>query len=206
MDKELITVLLVEDNPGDVRLIQEMFAGTKNSFNIELANSLSKGVEVISTKEIKVVLLDLGLPDSQGIDTFMQMHKYCEAIPVVVLTGLDDETLGIKAVHEGAQDYLAKGQVDGGLLVRAINYAIERQKLIIKLKDANAKIKTLQGLLPICAACKKIRNNDDNSWTNIESYIRERSDAEFTHSMCPSCAHEYYPELYDSYGKLKSKK
>ncbi|MGR3220664.1 MAG: response regulator, partial [Candidatus Anammoxibacter sp.] len=195
MDKDQIKVLLIEDNPGDVRLIQEMLSDNRHLFRLEDVDRLSKGLEFLAETDIDVVLIDLGLPDSRGLETFKRFHNHKPTMPVVVLTGLDDEALGIKAVREGAQDYLMKGDVGKNVLTRSLRFAIERQKLLCELQDANTKIGRLEGLLPICAACKMIRD-DKNDWNHIETYIRDRSDADFTHTICPTCAKELYPELY----------
>ncbi|MFQ5795069.1 MAG: ATP-binding protein [Candidatus Bipolaricaulia bacterium] len=130
MENEHIKVLLIEDNPGDARLIREVLAEVKGaSFDLECADRLSIGLEHLAEGGINVVLLDLSLPDSQGIDTFAEVHTQASGVPIVVLTGLDDEALAVKTVHEGAQDYLVKGQLDNHLLVRAMRYAIERKQI-----------------------------------------------------------------------------
>ena len=130
MRDNLFKVLLVEDNPGDVRLIGEMLAEVKGArFELQYAGRLSTGLERLAAGGIDVVLLDLSLPDSQGLDTFARVQAQAPQVPVIVLTGLDDEALAIKAVREGAQDYLVKGQVDSHLLGRAIRYALERARL-----------------------------------------------------------------------------
>lgn len=195
MNKGKIQVLLVEDNPGDARLIQEMFSDDGDLFCFECADRLSKCLARLSEPYIDAVLLDLGLPDSCGIETFISVHNQNPSMPVVVLTGLNDEEIGIMAVQKGAQDYLMKGEVNKNLLARSLRYAIERQNLLCDLKDANTKINTLEGLLPICSGCKKIRD-DKGVWDHIELYIKARSKAQFTHSMCPECIKKYYPELY----------
>jgi sigma-B regulation protein RsbU (phosphoserine phosphatase) len=128
MNEEHIKVLLIEDNPGDARIINEMLAEAKGvHFYLECTNRLSPGLNRISTGGIDVILSDLSLPDSQGLDTFAKVHARAPSLPIVVLSSLDDEELAVKAVQEGAQDYLVKGHVDSNLLTRSIRYAIERK-------------------------------------------------------------------------------
>lgn len=129
-----LKVLLVEDNPGDARLIQFMLAESGGDlFEIETAERLSQGLGRLAEDGIGLVLLDLSLPDSQGLNTFLQMHARARQIPIIVLSGLLDTTIAVQAVHEGAQDFLVKGQVDGQLLVRAMRYAIERKRMAEQL-------------------------------------------------------------------------
>lgn len=136
-----IKILLVEDNPGDARLIREMLDEVETgSFAIEWVPRLSDGLERLSQGEIDLVLLDLGLPDSQGLDTFSQAYARAPEIPFVLLTGLDDETLALSAVRQGAQDYLVKGETDGNALFRAIRYAAERKKVQEALRQAHDEL------------------------------------------------------------------
>jgi len=129
MKGEGIKVLLVEDNHGDARLIKEMLTEARgNPFDAECADLLATGLEHLAQGGIDVVLLDLGLPDSRGLDTLVKVQAQVLGVPIVVLTGLDDEALAVEAVKEGAQDYLVKGQVDSNLLGRSIRYAIERKR------------------------------------------------------------------------------
>jgi DNA-binding NtrC family response regulator len=196
-------ILLIEDNRGDARLLDEMLKEVPGiKFKLVWADRLDRGIEYLKDEDIELVLLDLGLPDSQGFETFTKIHASVPELPIIVMTGLNDEKLALEAVREGAQDYLVKGQVDGNLLIRAIRYAmerkkleIEREKIIEKLQDALTKLKTLGGLLPICSFCKKIRD-DKGYWNQIEVYVREHSDANFSHSICPECAKKHYPNLY----------
>jgi signal transduction histidine kinase/FixJ family two-component response regulator len=124
-----IRVLLVEDDPEYAYLMQEMLAVAWGArLGLELTDQLSTGLERLAAGGIDVVLLDLSLPDSQGLDTFTRMHTQTPGVPVIVLSGLSDEALAVEVVREGAQDYLVKGQEDGKLLVRAIRYAIERKR------------------------------------------------------------------------------
>ncbi len=128
MNEKYIKVLLIEDNPGDARLISEMLAEARGvNFDLECTNRLSPGLKRIGAGGIDVILSDLSLPDSQGLDTFAEVNAQAPSLPIIVLSGLDDEELAVKAVQEGAQDYLVKGQVDSSLLVRSIRYAIERK-------------------------------------------------------------------------------
>ncbi|MDM7913190.1 MAG: ATP-binding protein, partial [Methanotrichaceae archaeon] len=131
MSVEPIRVLLIEDNPGDARLIQELLAEvTFATFDLKIAGRLSKGIEMLAESDgVDAVLLDLSLPDSSGFETFSRIHAQVPRIPIIMLTGNDDEALALKAVQEGAQDYLIKGQVNGQLLARSIRYAIERKRV-----------------------------------------------------------------------------
>jgi signal transduction histidine kinase len=124
-----IVILLVEDNPGDRRLIREMLAGASNiTFDLQYADRLEAATKYLDHNGVEVILLDLGLPDSQGLATLKKVYAQVSRTPIVVLTGLNDETVGLQAVNEGAQDYLIKGQVDTDLLKRTIRYAIERKQ------------------------------------------------------------------------------
>jgi len=188
MGERPLRVLLIEDNPADARMIREMLKEVREGvFDVEPVDRLSAGLERLANGGPDAVLLDLSLPDSQGFETFVKTRERAGGAPVLLLTGLDDEALAIHAVHEGAQDYLIKGQITGPLLSRAIRYAVERNKLLRELQDALAKVKTLSGMIPICAWCRKIRN-DKGYWDQVEDYIQSRSNATFTHGICPECS------------------
>jgi len=123
-----LKILLVEDSPADSRLLWEMLrdSGIKDRFSLDPAVTLKEALGQLSSKKFDLVLLDLMLPDSAGLDTFRAVRKAYPDVPVVLLTGLSDETFAARAVREGAQDYLVKGQVDAAQLVRSMRYAIER--------------------------------------------------------------------------------
>jgi len=197
-----LQVLLVEDNYGDARLFEEALRDADPmGFTLTHVDRLSAArAHVVQTK-VDVILLDLSLPDSQGFETFHQLHASAPTVPVMVLTGLNDEVVAVKAVREGAQDYLVKGHVEGATLVRAMRYAIERNDLqqerdhlIEELQQAITQIKTLSGMLPICANCKNVRD-DKGYWAQIETYVQQHSEAEFSHGICPDCFDKLYPEL-----------
>lgn len=126
---DAIRVLLVEDNSGDARLLSETLAETPfPKFEVTRAARLSEGLNRLGEARFDVVLLDLSLPDSPGLGTLMKMHSRAPRVPIVVLTGLNDERLTEWSIEEGAQVYLAKGQVDTASLVGAIRFAIENQR------------------------------------------------------------------------------
>ncbi|MBD2233288.1 hybrid sensor histidine kinase/response regulator [Phormidium tenue] len=134
-----IHVLLIEDNPGDRRLMQELLREvTSVAIQLDYADSLSQGMQYLKQTTFDVVLLDLFLPDSQGFATFTQLHQQERKTPIIVTTGLNDETLALNAVQAGAQDYLVKGQITGELLVRSIRYAIERKRAEQKIREQAA--------------------------------------------------------------------
>ncbi len=124
-----VKVLLVEDNPGDARLFQEYLTGPGSSgFELQWVVSAALAAETLSQRQFDVVVLDLSLPDSKGLETFEKLRKTSHKGPIIVLSGMDDEELALQAVREGAQDYLVKGKVDQSSLARAIRYAIERHQ------------------------------------------------------------------------------
>lgn len=127
---EALKVLMIEDNRGDYVLTKAMLTDTGSDVRYDLVwqNSLRTGLEALSKGSIDAILLDLNLPDSSGWETFEAVRQHDASVPVILLTGLSDEALGRRAIHEGAQDYLIKGQSDGHLLARAILYAVERKR------------------------------------------------------------------------------
>jgi len=147
MDKP-IRLLLVEDNTGDAQLLRECLKEiTSAEFEVTLAVRLSDALGLLERERFDVVLTDLSLPDSHGLEGFRQLHL-ASSVPVVVLSGVDDETLAVGAVREGAQDYLVKGRVDARLLGRSIRYAIERHRAEEKLISSEAFYHSLVEHLP----------------------------------------------------------
>jgi DNA-binding NtrC family response regulator len=197
METNIITALLIEDNPDDTVLIERYLnASRKTKYNLISVDRFTAGLESLKRCIFDVILLDLSLPDGpSGIKTFETVHAQASTIPIIVLTGHDDDDLAVEAVHKGAQDYLVKGPITGPALGRAIRHAIERKKLLTQLEDSMKEIKILRGFLPICMNCKKIRD-DKGYWTQVEVYINKHSGVEFSHGICPECAQKMYPELY----------
>lgn len=127
---KLITVLLIEDNPGDARLLKEVLTDEGGGrFQLLLADRMSTGLDILDRENVDLVLLDLSLPDCQGLDALTLTHSKAPKIPIVLMTGLDDEDLSVRAMRLGAQDYLVKGQSEGRVLVRSIRYALERKRV-----------------------------------------------------------------------------
>lgn len=124
---KILKVLLVEDSPSDARLLEEVLKESKTTkFEITRASRISEAKKCLEEIKFDIALLDLSLPDGCGIDTFRKIKGIKPNLPIVLLTGLDDETLAIQCVQEGAQDYLVKGQTNNKILLKSIRYAIER--------------------------------------------------------------------------------
>jgi len=132
-------ILAIEDDPDDVELLRRYLRDVPD-LKLEFADRLSTGLKLISEKRIDLVLLDLGLPASQGLETLTRFLSQVADIPVVVMTDMSDETLGVEAVRMGAQDYLVKGAVDTMLLVRSIRYAVERKQMEVALVKARDEL------------------------------------------------------------------
>ncbi|HLP36445.1 PAS domain S-box protein [Lacibacter sp.] len=133
-------VLVVDDNPGDQFLISELLAETYLQISAtEKAVSVKDAITILKQKPVDIVLLDLSLPDSQGIDTFLQVNKYAKNIPVVILSGLNDLNTATDAISLGAQDFLMKGEFNEKLLEKTILYSIERKKTLLELRFSNER-------------------------------------------------------------------
>jgi DNA-binding response OmpR family regulator len=202
METKLINVLLIEDNPDDAMLIQRYLSNLPNArYKVTHTSLLADGLEILKHIFFDIVLLDLGLPDGPvGLTTFEKVYAHSPHIPIIVLTGHDDDAFAIESVQKGAQDYLVKGQVTGALLGRSIRYAIERKKMLTQLEHSAKEINKLRGILPICANCKRIRD-DKGYWTQVEVYISDHSETEFSHGLCPECAAKMYPDYFKKNGK-----
>lgn len=196
MNDHTIHVLLVEGDPAYVEYIKDLITEVIREIKIlvDHAPSLAKAIDLLDKKDFDVVLMDLMLPDSMGLETFQQFNQRAPNVPVILLSSLDDSQVATQAVSEGAQDYLPKRGLSSRLLLRSIRYAIERHKLVLNLQQALNEVRTLRGFLPICSNCKKIRN-DKGYWQAVEVYVQEHSDAQFSHGICPECLKKLYPEF-----------
>ena len=162
-----ITILLIEDNPGDARLIQALVSAAGASrFRLQIADRLAKGLAHLATDKYDVVLLDLTLPDSLGLDTLARTQAQAPDLPIIVLTGLDDEALAEQAVRGGAQDFLVKGRVEGDLLLRAIGYAIERKRGEMMLRASEGRLRAILDGTPFPIALVDAEGNNIEFWSH----------------------------------------
>jgi signal transduction histidine kinase len=134
MENEPVHVLLIEDNPGDADLVRLRLVESKSGVQVNCVPRLSDALACLDVETPALVLLDLNLPDSHGAETFRRIMRKAPNVPVVILSGQDDEALAIKAVHQGVQDYLVKGDITSKQLERALRYAVERQGLLRSLE------------------------------------------------------------------------
>mgnify|MGYP001482034254 CR=1 FL=1 len=201
---ESIRVLLVDDDEDDYFITKELLQDCEGiRFQLDWLDSYDDGLIAIPRNEYDVYLIDYFLGDGNGLDLMRESIEMGCDHPIIILTGLGGRDIDLNAMHNGAADYLVKGQIDAPLLERSIRYAIERrraqkerERLIAELQEALSRIKTLSGLLPICSSCKKIRD-DSGYWSQVEVYLRDHTDADFTHGLCPAC----YEDLMDELGE-----
>ncbi len=155
--QSFMRILLIEDNPGDVRLLREHVAeGGAGRFELTHADRLSAGLKRLVETSFDVVLLDLSLPDSQGSDTVFRIRAKSNRMPIVVLTGVEDEALGLRLIQLGVQDYLVKGQVTGPLLTRSLRYAVERVRMEEILRESEARFRAIMDNSPALMFLKDI--------------------------------------------------
>lgn len=135
-DETTVSILLVEDNPGDARLFKEALKEAYTAkYDLVHCQSLGQALDYLAQSAPTVIVVDLGLPDAFGLEVVKKVRAAALEAPVVVLTSRVDETLGLQALHEGAQDYLVKGELDDNLLSRALRYAIERHRMQAALRN-----------------------------------------------------------------------
>lgn len=184
-----IRVLLIEDNPGDARLIEMMLAeADAEAFELRHVDRLEHGLRELGNGSIDIVLSDLTVPDSHGLETFQRLHARAPHVPIIVLSGLNDTTVALNAVHQGAQDYLIKGEVDGQLLARAMRYAIERKRMTEQLHRYAAELREKNAQL----------ESDFNMAREIQQIFLPNQYPTFPHSVSPEdsalkFSHRYIP-------------
>lgn len=191
-------VLIAEDD----YLVSEMIRGLLEKVGYTVVGEATNGLEAVEmTQSLRpdVVLMDIKMPDMDGLEVTRRIHQSCPT-PVVVLTAYETPELVEEASAVGVGAYLVKPS-DAREMERAVTIAMARfgdlmelRRLNAELQNALAQVKTLRGLLPICAHCKKIRD-DEGYWKQLEEYIQEHSEAVFTHGICEECEKKYYSEI-----------
>ena len=167
-----VKVLLIEDNPGDTRLVKEMLTEASGvSFDLRCAGSLSSGLQMLTTGDIELILLDMSLPDSSGMETLTMTHSSAPKVPIIILTGLDNEELALEAVRQGAQDYIVKGYTDSRSLVRAIRYAVERKLAQEGLAELEKELLKAQKLESVGLLARGLAHDFNNLLTIILSNL-----------------------------------
>jgi FixJ family two-component response regulator len=207
MDICLIKVFLVDDDHDDYVILRDLLLEIETGkFQLKWVDTYDGAIEAMVRNEHDVYLVDYLLGERNGIELLYEVVKRGCKGPIILLTGKGTREVDMAAMKAGASDYLDKGEIGSSLLERSIRYAIERKRtqeereqLISELQTALAKVKQLSGLLPMCASCKKIRD-DKGYWNQIEAYISEHSQADFTHGICPECVKKLYPEYADAFG------
>jgi DNA-binding response OmpR family regulator len=205
MDPQL-RLLCVEDDSGHARLIRKTLEAA--GYAVDQAADGEAGLAKLQAGLYDVVLLDYQMPMLTGLQVLGRMATHGPFPPTIMLTASGDERTAVEAMKLGARDYVVKDP-DGGFLtvlpavieqVLAVHrlaedkrrLEAERERLVQDLQEALANIKTLRGLVPICAWCKKIRD-DQGYWTQLETYLKAHTEADFTHAMCAECAQKLMP-------------
>lgn len=209
-DHPVIKVLIIEDNPGDARLIREMLDGSQYQlFSLYHADTLHEGCNKLSDDWFDVVLLDIGLPDSIGIDAIEAIRGKYPELPIIMLTGLDDEKTAISSLKMGAQDYLVKGHIDTRHLQRAIQYAIERKRtaeiILSKQRFIQHVADTTPDILYIFNLSKHYLVYANQALGNVLGYSSEEINklgtfiySELSHPDDLSFVHEYVRKFFVS--------
>lgn len=155
---EVIQILIVEDNPIEIKLLIQMLTGQETvRFNITHAFNLQDALAFLQTEHFEVILLDLGLPDSWGMDTLIEVRRRYPQAPIIILTSLNNDEFALQAVHQGAQDYLVKGQIDQNVLIRSIRYALERHRLENSLRESRERFSLFMCNLPGAAFMRDLQ-------------------------------------------------
>lgn len=200
MEVKKQTILIVDDEPGNIEILSETLG---DNYEILFAVSGKEALEIAKHQIPDMIILDIIMPVMSGYEVLrnLKLNHSLKEIPVIFITALNQEDQETTGLTLGAVDYIPKPFNAAIVKLRVktqMELKLQRDSLIKRndeLQKALTKIKTLSGLLPICASCKKIRD-DHGYWTQLEHYISEHSEAEFTHGCCPECMKKLYPELY----------
>ena len=200
-------ILIVDDTPANIQILNEFLMG---DYDIYFAMNGKDALLNAQTVIPDLVLLDIMMPEMDGYEVCgaLKENSLLKDIPVIFITALNQEDHETRGLGLGAIDYITKPFNPEIIRLRVNNHMElkrHRDALALRneeLREALSKIKTLSGLIPICASCKKIRD-DKGYWTQIESYIHEHSDADFSHGICPECMKKLYPAFCEDEGNQK---
>lgn len=205
---ESSTILVVDDNNDNLRLLTGLL--NEHHYKVRLAPSGKRALATIRKEAPDLVLLDIMMPEIDGFEVCRQLKEdeQTAGIPIIFISALDETIDKVKAFTLGGVDYITKpfnaeevlARIKTHLTLRFLQLQLEKKNS--ELRKALDENKILRGILPICASCKKIRN-DDGCWEQIESYIRDHSEAEFSHGICLECAKKLYPEFIDKAGNFE---
>src|SRR4028118_2174643 len=179
-----LKILLVEDNPADADLLQEILnEADETQWSLVHVERLSEALHTLNENYFDVILLDLSLPDKQGLGTIAQTHEAAPDLPIVVLTGLNDKAIALEALRQGAQDYLVKGKIDSDLLVRAIRHAIERAQTLKRLRQSEEQLQRLNEELEQRVEQQTDELRQKNQYLQREITERQRLEEELRHAL-----------------------
>ncbi len=199
-------VLVIDDSPNNLAVIARHLED--NGFEVMIARDGEDGVIKAARGLPDLILLDIMMPGMDGFETCKRLKSTSDTkeIPVLFMTALDSVEDKLRGFEEGGVDYIVKpfneheavARVKTHLKIRKLQRDLEEKNR--RLQQAMNKIKKLEGIIPICSFCKKIRD-EEGSWKQLEGYFQEHSEATFSHGLCQECAKKHYPELDLSPGK-----
>ncbi len=201
MTDNTLRILLVDDDDIDRMSVTRHIRQNSLPYEVKSASSENTALDQLKKHAFDVILLDYNLGVTRGLD----LLPYTNGTPVILVTGAGSETVAAEAMRKGAYDYLIKDSNRNylAMLATTINKVLDRKKiedekdrLIDELREALAEIKSLQGIVPICANCKNIRD-DKGFWQRVEVYLSDHSNAKFSHGICPDCIKKLYPQYSD---------
>ena len=183
MSQRLSLVLIVDDNPQNIKVLGNIIG--KAGYDVAVAMKGTDALQLLETDLPDIILLDIMMPEMDGYElcSKIKANPKFKEIPVIFLTAKRETDDLVRAFNVGAVDYVTKPFNAMELLMRVRTH--------VELKQAREEIKTLKGIIPICASCKKIRD-DQGFWNQVETYISNRTDAKFSHGLCPACERELY--------------
>jgi len=205
----ILRILVIDDDPGDTELARRMLADISEwDTTVIDCEDADCGFERIERGDADLAVIDFYLGGVTGLNLLEQIRQRDQLFPVIILTGSGNEETAAQALRAGASDYLVKGTLSANAFRHAIFNALEKKKLaqqvqqkqqelqekVKELQEALAQVRQLEGIIPICMHCKRIRD-DSESWHQIEEYVSQHSDAEFSHTLCRECLEQYYPEI-----------